>query len=296
MYSYNYSNYMLSDPDSFLRTTTSQHYPTLSVNDLRSTIRPSFTPTIRLRIVVLLQVLFKSNNKTSLLAMSAAPSIAEQGHSSIEASLVTRVQNYVKEFMNQYDGSHDYAHVERVLGLALSIASTSPKPCDFRIVTLSALLHDVGDSKYLRPGENAHTMVQNVLLSHGADAELASKVQTIVGAVSYSHEIANPDLVQKLLVEFPELGIVQDADRLDALGAVGIGRLFTFGGAKGGRALDESIKIIETKLKKLESMMKTDVGRDMARDRTRRLMDFKAWWADEQASAKNGLDNYKPSG
>jgi uncharacterized protein len=225
----------------------------------------------------------------------SAQSIAEQGHTSTDASLVTRVQNYVKDYMNQYDGSHDYAHVERVLGLALSIASASPKPCNFQIVTLSALLHDVGDSKYLRPGEDSFTMVQTVLLSLGADAELASKVQTIVSAVSYSHEITNLALVQNLLITFPELGVVQDADRLDALGAVGIGRLFTFGGANTGRALDDSMKLFDIKLERLEGMMKTNVGREMARERTQRLKDFKTWWADEQANAKKGLDNFLPS-
>ena len=67
--------------------------------------------------------------------------------------LVSQVTAYVKDFMNQYDGSHDYAHVQRVLGLALTIATSSTTAqCDLHVVTLSALLHDVGDKKYIKTG------------------------------------------------------------------------------------------------------------------------------------------------
>jgi HD superfamily phosphodiesterase len=66
----------------------------------------------------------------SILTMSA-PSIVEQGLTSIEALPVTQVQNYATDFMNQHDGSHDYAHVERVLGLALGIIAASLRLYDF---------------------------------------------------------------------------------------------------------------------------------------------------------------------
>lgn len=213
---------------------------------------------------------------------------------SSQALLVSQVTTYVKEFMNQYDGSHDYAHVQRVLGLALTIAaSPTTRQCDIHIVTLSALLHDVGDKKYLKPGDNSNTMVQNVLLSFGADAALAKKVQTIVNAVSYSHEILNTELVQRLVLEYPELGAVQDADRLDAIGAIGIGRLFTFGGANSGRTLHDSMKLFDIKLENLEGMMKTRTGMELAKERTLKLNVFKDWWADEQEVAREAFEKFE---
>jgi uncharacterized protein len=76
------------------------------------------------------------------------------------------------------------------------------------------------------------------------------------------------------------VAIIQDADRLDALGAVGIGRVFAFGGAK-GRSMDDSIEHFDDKLFKLESMMKTETGRNLARERTERMRRFTGWWLEE---------------
>jgi uncharacterized protein len=204
--------------------------------------------------------------------------------------LVGKATAYVQQYMSHYDGSHDYAHIKRVLALAWQIASSSPGTTyDPLTITLSALLHDVGDKKYLKPGEDSTTLVQNVLLSFDAPEELARKVQTIASAVSYSSEIKDPGRVRDLVVEYPELAVVQDADRLDALGAVGIGRAFTYGGAAGGkgrgRGMGETIEHFTEKLERLEGMMKTEVGRGMARERTERLRVFRGWWEEEQGWA-----------
>lgn len=112
---------------------------------------------------------------------------------------------------------------------------------------------------------------------------MAKKIQTICQNVSYSSEIKNPAHVTAVISEYPELAVVQDADRLDAIGAVGIGRMFTYGGAKTGRSLDESMQHFDDKLLRLEGMIKTDVGRELARERTERLRVFKEWWGQEVA-------------
>lgn len=125
--------------------------------------------------------------------------------------------------------------------------------------------------------------MQRTLLSFGAERGLAETVQAIVSAVSYSTETRNPSLTQRTLLAHPELAIVQDADRLDAIGAIGIGRTFTYGGAKGSRGMDETIEHFTEKLERLEGMMKTGEGKRMAGDRTRRLREFKGWWEEESA-------------
>lgn len=91
----------------------------------------------------------------------------------------------------------------------------------------------------------------------------------------------DPEKVQQLMLEIPELAVVQDADRLDAIGAIGIARCFTFGGAKSVRSLDDSVEHFRDKLLKLESMMKTETGKQMAVERSRRIGEFLSWWEDE---------------
>lgn len=200
------------------------------------------------------------------------------------SNLIDQAYAYSEKYMSQYDGSHDFEHILRVLGLAQKIAKASN--VDYEIVTLAALLHDVGDKKYLQPGQDAFCIVQNLLTDFGADEVVSKKVQTIVTNVSYSSEIKNPEKVLEVIQGFPELAVVQDADRLDAIGAVGIGRTFTFGGAKRAEGgMNGTLEHFTDKLEKLEGMMKTEMGRKMARERTERLQVFRTWWAEELADA-----------
>ncbi|KAH8596381.1 hypothetical protein B0O99DRAFT_620240 [Bisporella sp. PMI_857] len=213
------------------------------------------------------------------------------------AALIPKVTDFVQKYMSKYDGSHDFNHIRRVVGLAHMIykekKESSPlfdeEELDLHVITLAALLHDVGDKKYLEPGQDANTLVLATLLGFGAPEDLAIKVQRIVLGVSYSSEIKDPEQVQALVLKYPELAVVQDADRLDAIGAIGIGRTFTFGGAKGARHMGETIQHFEDKLERLESMMKTEPGKRMARDRTARLTMFKGWWEEEQREAEGVL-------
>ncbi|KAI0383190.1 hypothetical protein F5Y04DRAFT_30691 [Hypomontagnella monticulosa] len=203
---------------------------------------------------------------------------------SVDESLVNSVMEYVKSYMSNYDGSHDFNHIQRVLGLAKHIHahSTQADSRDQQVVVLSALLHDVGDKKYLKPGEDASTLVYELLLSLGTTEELAKRVQTICLGVSYSSEIKDPARVRDLIKSYPELAVVQDADRLDAIGSIGIGRTFTFSGSRQS-SMTDSIQHFDDKLLKLESMMKTEVGRELAKERTARMREFLKWWEEEAA-------------
>ncbi|KAL2132467.1 hypothetical protein VTI74DRAFT_3773 [Chaetomium olivicolor] len=199
--------------------------------------------------------------------------------------LVKAVTAYVKEYMKHYDASHDWSHIERVVSMAHYIYNDSDDQfksnLDLRTIHLAALLHDVGDRKYLQPNESPTALLSSLLTSHACPPALITKLQTICAGVSYSSEVRNTSHVRRLVDEYPELGVVQDADRLDAIGAVGIGRMFTYGGAKTQRDMAGTMEHLEEKLLRLEGMMKTDVGRRVARERTERLRVFRGWWEDE---------------
>jgi uncharacterized protein len=232
-----------------------------------------------------------------------APTLKKKRNATTASTpLIPKVTAFVQQYMSKYDGSHDFNHIRRVVGLAHLIykrlkeeAPSHAEELDLHVITLAALLHDVGDKKYLEPGQDGNTLVLATLLSFGAPEELAIKVQRIVVGVSYSSEIQDPAHVQAMIAKYPELAVVQDADRLDAIGAVGIGRTFTFGGAKGGRPMGETIRHFEEKLEKLEGMMKTIPGKALARERTDRLKTFKHWWEEEEMESREyfaGAENH----
>ena len=123
-------------------------------------------------------------------------------------------------------------------------------------------MHDVGDHKYAKQGKDPGDQIAELLVKYGASPKMAAKAQLIVENVSYSKEVKDPSKMQTVLAAHPELAIVQDADRLDAIGAIGIGRTFTYGGAKQpDRSMDGTIEHFTEKLERLEDMMK--VGRPL---------------------------------
>lgn len=210
-----------------------------------------------------------------------------------DQDLIDKVKAYVEVYMNNFDASHDFQHILRVVGLAHLLASKMPSTSpalDRTTITLAALLHDVGDRKYLKSDQDQEGLILHLLLSLGASPTLAQKIQTICLAVSWTSELKNPSYVLSLITQYPELAVVQDADRLDAIGAIGIGRVFTYGGAKTTRGLEESIGMMDGKLMEIEGRMKTEPGREMARERTERLRVFRGWWGEEVGSGGSGKE------
>lgn len=213
----------------------------------------------------------------------------------VDEALIAKARDYAREYMTRYDASHDFGHVERVERLALLLHGRQQqqqeekgnneqqqheRPCSRAIIILSALLHDVGDKKYLAPDEDASRLVYSALHGLGAPRAVAEKVQAVCLGVSYSSEVRDPGRAAALVAEHPELAVVQDADRLDALGAVGIARAFAFGGAR-NRSLAESVAHFDDKLLRLQGMMKTRAGRELASERTARLRLMRQWWNEE---------------
>ncbi|KAL9598180.1 MAG: hypothetical protein Q9219_004677 [cf. Caloplaca sp. 3 TL-2023] len=212
-----------------------------------------------------------------------------------DVPLIERTKGAVKTHMSQscYDASHDFAHIQRVLALCQHVLeeeriSHPEKLFDMTTVEAAALLHDVDDHKYTNDACQIHgkaAIAEQIMLDLEYPPDLATNVQAIIRCVSYSTERDHPQLVQHTLNRHPELAVVQDADRLDALGATGIARAFTYGGAKDkARDLDTTMLHIDEKLLVLSSMMKTVEGKRLARIRTERLQMFKEWWKEETTS------------
>jgi uncharacterized protein len=140
--------------------------------------------------------------------------------------LLARTEAFVRERMHGDGSGHDWWHVHRVRGTALRLARE--EGADESIVELAALLHDVWDHK-LHDGDDtvAPREIRRWLKGAGADEATIAHVCEIVAGVSFKGAgVATP-------MRTPEGAVVQDADRLDAIGAVGIARAFAFGGTRG---------------------------------------------------------------
>ena len=136
---------------------------------------------------------------------------------------------FVKEKLQSAEGGHDWFHIERVYNNALLIAEE--ETCDLQVVKLAALLHDIADSKFHDGDETiGPKMAREFLISENIPEETINHVIAIIENISFKGGNFEKQFHSK------ELEIVQDADRLDAIGAIGIARAFNYGGFK-NRAL-----------------------------------------------------------
>ena len=183
---------------------------------------------------------------------------------------ITRdAMEYILElFAGNADG-HGMDHSLRVWRNALKIAET--EECDRQIVSLAALLHDADDHKLFATENNANA--RKFLAEHGIPAETADRICETINAVSFSKNRGKHP-------ETPEGRVVQDADRLDAMGAIGIARTFAYGGSH-GRTPEGSIDHFYEKLLLLKDLMNTDKGRELAEERHAFMEAFLREWASE---------------
>jgi uncharacterized protein len=142
------------------------------------------------------------------------------------SELIDATVQFVRETLKNAEGGHDWWHIQRVWTNAKLIAQT--ENADLLTVELAALLHDIADSKFHNGDEEIGPRTAgNYLQSMHVDASVVGHVQQIIRHMSFKSSF------DKLTFHSPELAIVQDADRLDAIGAIGIARAFTYGGFKG---------------------------------------------------------------
>lgn len=141
---------------------------------------------------------------------------------------------FVKKSLENAEGGHDWFHIERVFNNAMHIVRE--EDADEFIVALAALLHDIADYKFHNGDEEVGPRIaQEFLVSQELPEEIIDHVVNIINHVSFKGGNTTQEF------HSAELDIVQDADRLDALGAIGIARTFNYGGFKGRALYDPSI-------------------------------------------------------
>lgn len=150
-------------------------------------------------------------------------------------TLIETTISFVKQKLENAEGGHDWFHVERVYKNALLIAKN--EACDLNIVQLGALLHDIADSKFHDGDENIGPETARQFLNYqNVDQNTIEHVIQIINNISFK----GGNFEKKF--HSIELDIVQDADRLDAIGAIGIARTFNYGGFKNRQLYNPDIQ------------------------------------------------------
>ena len=178
-------------------------------------------------------------------------------------SVIDAAMEYAEKLFRDNAGGHDAAHTLRVYRNAMRIAESEPA-CDRELVALGALLHDADDHKLFHTERNENA--RSFLRAQGVKEERIERICQVINAVSFSQNRGKrPDT--------PEGKIVQDADRLDAVGAVGIARAFAYGGEH-GRPPEATIRHFYEKLLLLKDEMNTEAAKKTAERRHRFMEEF----------------------
>jgi len=213
-------------------------------------------------------------------------------------AIIDKTILFVKDQLQHAEGGHDWFHIERVFKNAVLIAQD--EVCDITVVKLGALLHDIADSKFHNGDEEiGPKTARDFLESENVSEEIIEHVIQIINNISFKGGNFEKTFSSK------ELEIVQDADRLDALGAIGIARTFNYGGFK-NRALynpniapklnmtreeyktndSPTLNHFYEKLLLLKDKMNTETGKKLAQERHRFmetfLSQFYAEWEGEK--------------
>lgn len=201
-------------------------------------------------------------------------------------NLIENTVEFVKEKLEGAEAGHDWFHIERVWKLSKKIAGT--ENCNQEVVELSALLHDIADPKFHGGDETIALKVSREFLeSQNASEDTIEQVVFIIKNISFKNRGEVP---QNLPIE---LKVVQDADRLDAIGAIGVARTFNFGGFKNNlmyhpdiepklnmskeeykKSNGTTINHFYEKLLLLKELMNTEKGREIAEDRHNFMLSF----------------------
>ncbi|WP_316810361.1 HD domain-containing protein [Pedobacter heparinus] len=202
------------------------------------------------------------------------------------SSAIDQTIAFVKKTLANAEAGHDWFHIERVYKNALHINAI--EKADELVVALAALLHDIADAKFNNGDEEIGPRIAaDFMRSINLEPAVVEHVQQIIRNLSYKASLG------LITFQSKELDVVQDADRLDAIGAIGIARAFTYGGYKNRVLYDPEIKPVLNmskeeyknttaptinhfyeKLLLLKALMKTEEGRKMAEKRHQFMLDY----------------------
>ena len=202
--------------------------------------------------------------------------------------------NFVKETLKGAEGGHDWFHIERVYKNALLIAKN--ENVDEFIVSLGALLHDIADAKFYDGDETIGPKKARAFLeSEEVEESVIIHIENIILFISFKVSLSKGEKLTS-----PELEVIQDADRLDAIGAIGIARCFNYGGFKNRALYDPeiapnlnmtkeeykksdapTINHFYEKLLLLKDKMNTVSGRKIAEERHNYMENFLTQFYDE---------------
>lgn len=197
----------------------------------------------------------------------------------MDEDIISKTIAFVKERLVNAEGGHDWFHILRVYNNSLLISKS--ENVNELVVSLGALLHDIADSKFHDGNEKVGPKIaREFLFKHDVDSVVIEHVVNIIENISFK----GGNERQKF--RSPELDVIQDADRLDAIGAIGIARCFNYGGFKNRTLFDPSVKPnmnmskeeyktsasptinhFYEKLLLLKNKMNTYTGRQIAADR-----------------------------
>ena len=201
------------------------------------------------------------------------------------SEIIKKTENFIKTQLANAEGGHDWWHIYRVWKLAKQIAGK--ESVDSLIIDLGSLLHDIADAKFHNGDEEIGPKIsRNFLESIEIEEETIDHIDKIIRNISFKNS-------KDQKFRSPELDIIQDADRLDAIGAIGIARAFNFGGFKNRaiynpeiepdltmtkseykKSLSPTVNHFYEKLFLLKDMMNTKTGREMAEERHQFMVDF----------------------
>ena len=201
--------------------------------------------------------------------------------------IILNTIDFVKETLEGAEGGHDWFHIERVYKNALLISEN--EKVDRFTVQLGALLHDIADAKFYNGDESiGPKKAREFLKKQHVDKDIIIHIENIILFISYKSSL---DTSKKFTS--PELDVIQDADRLDAIGAIGIARCFNYGGFKNRSlydpAIEPNLEMTKEQYKKstaptinhfyeklllLKDKMNTKTGQLLAKERHRYMEQF----------------------
>ena len=185
--------------------------------------------------------------------------------------MINKAMDFARGIFAGDASGHDFDHTLRVYHMATRLAME--EGADVETVQLAALLHDVDDHKLSPETYEGKLRAINFLKENNVEKDKICEIIHIISHISYSAQLPPPESI--------EGKCVQDADRLDALGAIGIARTFAFGGSRGrrlhdpeGKDANASVQHFYDKLLRLKDTMHTATGRCLAEERDRYMRTF----------------------